>query len=293
MYFLYARHIFERLKIKEPMKTLLYNYQFFDKKQFEKIFGNKKIKNQYGGGDKNTILTYKDNKFIFSRVDDDGYLYYTLYQEDNDDNQMCIMIMIEKDEKNCSIHSLSYDDKCFSGKSIEDNNKWSGSDLLKIAFMLINKIKIKYKLKSITLTDNSQKFCKNGKYIDFGLMLILISGDTWYGKYGFYPKDKNLRKTYENNKNIIKTTKLQDVPYFRNMLEITVKKYYKNNKEIQDQIIKTHDEHYEVNTRLKSFLSYLLEYFDITCEMFYDFYLVLSSKLGITRMYGVNFIKYI
>jgi hypothetical protein len=291
-YFSYAKHIFERLQIKNPMKTLIYNYPFFDKDKFNKMFHNKKITNQYGGGDKNTYITYKNIKYKFTRVDDgDGYLYYALYQSERETNPMCIMIIIEKEINNCAINEISYDDKCFVEKNPEDGKKWSGSDLLKIAFKLIDKIKDKYNLKTVTLTDNSQKTCKNGKNIDLGLMLTLISGDTWYGRYGFLPKDKNLKKEYDSNKKIIKNTKLSDVPYFREMMNNALKKYYKNNKKLEEEIMRTYDEYCKHNKRLKSFLSFLLEYYDATCEMFYDFYISLARKLGIFPMKGVSFIK--
>lgn len=287
--FTYAKHIFERLKIKDPIKTIIYNYPSFDKELFKKVFNNKKIINQYGGGDKDTYITYKNEKFLFSRVDDDGYLFYALYEVGG--NRECIMIVVEKDINNCSIAGLLYDDKCFADKKIEKGEKWSGSDLLKIAFKLIEKIKDRYKIKTITLTDNAQKFCRKGKQIDLGLMLTLISGDTWYGKYGFRPKDKNLHKAYEKNKEIMKNTKTSDVPYFKEMLEKSLKKYYKNDKKLQEEILGKYNEYCDENKKLKNFLSLLLNYYDATCEMFYEFYIDLASKLGITKMKGENFIR--
>ena len=254
-----------------------------------KIFHNKTIKNQYGGGDKNTYITYKNEKFNFSRVNDDGFLFYALYQIGS--NRECIMIIIEKDINNCSINTLSYDDNCFPEKKEKNGIKWSGSDLLKIAFKLIEKIKDKYKLKTITLTDNSQKICSEGKSLDLGLMLTLISGDTWYGRYRFRPKDKNLQKAYKKNKEIMENTKIQDVLYFKDMLQKSLKKYYKNNKKIQEEIINKYNEYFIQNNTLKSFLSLLLTYYDATCEMFYDFYINLASKLGLVQMFGKSFIK--
>jgi hypothetical protein len=116
---------------------------------------------------------------------------------------------------------LSYDDKCFADK----NGKWSGSDLLQIAFQIIDKIKDMYNIKTITLMDNSQKFCKEGKNIDLGLMLTLLTGDTWYGKYGFRPKEKLLADHYEKNKKIMKNKKLADIPYFKNY-DTSCEKFY-------------------------------------------------------------------
>ena len=83
------------------------------------------------------------------------------------------MIIVEKDINNCSIAGLSYYDNCFTDKKKGNESKWSGSDLLKIAFKLIEKIKDRYKIKTVTLTDNEQKFCRKGKQIDLLLTLNL------------------------------------------------------------------------------------------------------------------------
>lgn len=294
-YFAYAKHIFERLKIKNPFRTLIYNFPFFDKEKFNKMFHNKNIKNQNGGArDKSTFVVYKGEKYLFTRVEeDDGYMYYALHQNQNELEQMCIMITVERELNNCDIHTLSYDKNCFAEKTIDKNKEWAGSDLLKISLLLINKIKDKYKIKTITLTDNAQKFCRERKNIDLGLMLTLISGDTWYGKYGFRPKNKILQKEYDKNKKIIKNTRMLDAPYFKSMLEDALKKYYKKNNKMQEEIMETYDEYCKHNKRLKNFLSFLLEYYDITCELFHEFYLELSIKLDIYPLYGKSFIKYL
>lgn len=302
-YFTYAKHIFERLGFRNPMKLLGDNYPWFDKEKFNKMFHGKIIKNQYGGGDKKAYIIYKNKKFNFSRVEDkDGYLYYAIYQEQDESNEMCIMITIEKEIKSCDIHTLSYDEKCFSNKKDKINEKdkknkdvvkWSGRDLLQIAFKIIDEVKDNYDVKTITLTDNSQKFCRMGKSLDLGLMLILLTGDTWYGKHGFRPKDKIDRKIYDRNKEIIKKTKLKDVKYLKSMLKESLDKYYAKNKDFQEEIIKTYDEYCKLNKRLKSFLSFLFEYYNITCEMFYDFYKDLAYKIGVVSLYGKSFVKYI
>ena len=51
---------------------------------------------------------------------------------------------------------------------------------------MLKKYKNKLGINMIILTDNSIKIC-NKKNIILSKMLILLTGDTWYGKYGFKP----------------------------------------------------------------------------------------------------------
>ena len=71
--------------------------------------------------------------------------------------------------------------------------------------------KDRFNIDKIILTDNSIKKCGN-KNIILSTMLILLTGNTWYGKYGFRPydniKDKLNRRMnikYEHNQNIMET----------------------------------------------------------------------------------------
>ena len=42
-------------------------------------------------------------------------------------------------------------------------------------------------------------------------MITLLTGDTWYGKYGFLPIDEALIPYYENNKKIMNTITINDI----------------------------------------------------------------------------------
>jgi hypothetical protein len=290
-----AKYIFDKLKIKNPLETVFYNMNNFDEKLFHKIFSGEM--KQDGGGniggnyDEDIYIEYKKEKYLFSRFKEDDYIFYALHQNEDIGEPMCIMIIIEKDEKNCSIQTISYNDKCFAKKNIFKLEKTKGGDLLKLALKLIDMIKNKYKIKTITLTDNAQKKCGDKKKINLSMMMTLMTGDTWYGKYGFIPKEKKMIERYEKNKDIINNTRIESVLFFKEMMDNAVNKYYKDNKKMIKAVMNTLEEYYIHNKKLSSFLQYLLGYYDVTCEMFYEFYEDLYQQLGLYNFYAKNFIK--
>lgn len=293
-YFDRGKYIFSQLKIKDPLSTIIHNYNGYTMTtDYNKYFAGK-ISNQKAGGKiKDDIyLTYKNKKYLFAKTHDGDFLYYALHENENEDEPICIMIIVEKDINNCSIQTLSYNEKCFNTKD-QLQFKSTGSDLLKIALKFIDKIKDKYNIKTITLTDNSKKYCTTKKQIRLGLMLTLLTGDTWYGKYGFRPKEKTMQKAYEKNKKIIEELRLPKIPFFKNMIEKILKTYYGKEKDVYDPIIETLEEYYSANKRLFKFLSYFLAHYEHLCETFFDFYEELARKIGITDFYGVDFIKYL
>ncbi len=75
---------------------------------------------------------------------------------------------------------------------------------------MLKKFKDKLNINKISLTDNSIKKYNN-KNIKLSTMLTLLTGDTWYGKYGFRPIEEYLIKKYENNKKIMNTITLKDI----------------------------------------------------------------------------------
>jgi hypothetical protein len=93
----------------------------------------------------------------------------------------------------------------------QKNNELNGTDLLLIIIKFIESKKEKFQIKYITLVDTSIKYC-NGINISLGDFKILISGDTWYGSYGFEPATNETGKfkisdfekeNYINNKKIL------------------------------------------------------------------------------------------
>jgi hypothetical protein len=95
-------------------------------------------------------------------------------------------------------------------------------------------------------------------------MLILLNGDTWYGKYNFIPTNKKLIDLYENNKKIINNIKLKDIDLIKYLkLGKLDKTIIKKTKEF----ISTHQE-----LLLKDYLTKFLKEYDKTCSYFYNFY---------------------
>lgn len=88
---------------------------------------------------------------------------------------------------------------------------------MKLSLKLIDKIKDKYKLKYISLLDHSTKICHNigGNRILLPMMMTLLYGETWYGKFDFRPYNEHdikrtnfLYKKYLENKYMMENSKM-------------------------------------------------------------------------------------
>ena len=132
----------------------------------------------------------------------------------------------------------------------------------------------------IILTDNSIKKC-NKVDIKLPIMMTLLTGDTWYGKYGFRPIkimgnaygfDEFEGKKYEQNKKIMNNIKISDINLIK-YIKITNNPHIINATE---QIIKK-----SPNMLLKNFLANFLKSYDKTCEYFFMFYEELYSKIRV------------
>ena len=236
---------------------------------------------QIGGGKKLTV-NYKSYEYIFneSKIADNHFI---LYSNNNDE---CIYIIISQDDKMAEIHGLGNYKSC-----LYETNQNIGSTLFKITLKLLTKYKDKFNINMIILTDNSIKKCN--KYdIKMALMLTLLTGDTWYGKYGFRPiKSTNNNyifddfeyKKYEQNKRIMNSIKISNVNLIK-FINIT------NNQHLIDATKKIIN--ITPNMLLKDFLSNLLKNYDITCENFAMFYESLYNKISIydpyRKFYGLK-----
>lgn len=288
----YGYEIFRRLKILEPKKSYILNKSPYNIQLYDKLFHSNRI---VGGGneknDKTINITYKNDKYYFVILDemsDPDYIYYAMHERKEKAGQ-CIVIVLEKEEKNCAISSVSYYKKCFT------HINGSGSDLMKISLLFIEKLKKKHDIKTITLLDNSQKICKNGDNIQLWLMMTLLTGDTWYGRYGFLPakKDKyelhepKLNK-YKSNKKIINNIRMKDIPDLKNMLIDALK-----NDKRKDNIMNVYDECYNDNYKLMVFMSILLDSYDKNCDVFEKIYKKLAYKIGIEELSNTRYIKFL
>jgi hypothetical protein len=233
-----------------------------------------------GGG--NRVFTIKYNnveyKFEESPIDDN---YFVLWSREENPFE-CVSILISKKDYNAEIHGIGNYEKC-----IADTNTKVGSTLLKITLKMLKKYKDKFKIKTITLTDNSLKDCKNiNKRIILSKMLILLTGETWYGRYGFRPfnyenkLDKILNENYETNIKIMNEITIS---------KANILKYIKltNKKNIIDDVVKLIKSH--PNLLLKDFIKNFINKYDKFCKYFYLFYEELYKHIGLTNLHKQHF----
>ncbi len=236
---------------------------------------------------KTEIVKYKNVSYTFKIYHDDELAYYYLFRTNNENkNEACIHIIIDKNRNKCVIHNILYHPTCFP--ATEKNDK-KGSTIIKLALILLDKIKAHYKLRYVQLTDNSVKICKNKHKITLSTMMTLITGTTWYGKYGFIPKNKDDMKHFEENKKIMNNTYLKNIPELEKYI---IYGHKKTKSELSlDKILNTYRYALENNYKLKDFLSKFLSNYDSTCDIFYYFYDELFRELKLYEMRGKVFIK--
>jgi hypothetical protein len=223
---------------------------------------HKFMKNQTGGSGKKLKIRYNDNKYVYEEIMDDNH--YILYSHDDFD---CVTVIIEKEDRQAEIHGISNYKSC-----IKEINNNVGSTLLKITIKMLQKYKDKLDINKIIITDNSIKKCNN-KNIKLSVMLTLLTGDTWYGKYGFLPIDETLIPYYENNKKIMDTITLNDIDLIK----------YLKMSNLDEAIIESSKKFIKEHSSLlvKDYLSKFLKEYDKTCNYFYEFYFRLFNDLGL------------
>jgi hypothetical protein len=244
--------------------------------QFNYLFNN--YINQVGGDKPKTLLvTYNDliYKFEKSFIDDNHYILYST------DELECVSILIDSDNKIAEIHGIGNYKTCVITTL---SNTHIGSTMLKIALKMLKKYKNILEINKIMLTDNSIKYCDNIR-IELPMMLILLSGETWYGKYGFRPFNNNINKIYNEdyNKNIEIMNKIT-------IYEADILKYIMltNKKSLIKDVKKLLTEN--PNYLLKDFIKSFLTDYDKTCKYFNLFYNDLFKDIGLTNFRGLTFI---
>lgn len=235
-----------------------------------------KICNQIGGGKKLTI-EYNNEKYKFeeSPINDN---YYVLYSLDKSELE-CVSVVIDREGKQAEIHGISNYPSC-----LKDTNTKVGSLLLKITLKMLEKYKERFNIKHIILTDNSLKKCGDN-YIKLSMMVILLTGHTWYGSYNFRPYsiktnklklDEFLNTKYENNIEIMNTITISDT---------NILKYIKltNKKSIIRDVEKLLEKN--PNYLLKDFIKSFIHNYDKTCKYFNIFYEELFDDIGLYNFY--------
>lgn len=160
----------------------------------------------------------------------------------------CIVIAIDEKLHLASIDNISSDtsNQCIE---LEDFNlKNPGNFYLKMAIKMLIKYKDKFKINKISLQDNAQIICNQKRY-NLSQFLLLTRGETFYGRYGFEPKDIQI-KTGENNiREIIKKLKIKDINWLKviNQMKDRNEKEYKKYEKEYINLIKYFDNNKDEN----------------------------------------------
>jgi hypothetical protein len=243
-------------------------------KFYNKIYQN--------GGSNEMKINYNNEIFTFYEFEEN---YWAL--RDINDND-CVTIGIDPIEKEAFINNINADTvKC--GNTILTNQ---GSHLFKITLNFLIDNKDKFGINKIKLTDNAVKNCPNSKRINLGFFLTLLTGETWYGKYGFRPIDSDYKKHYRYNREIMNTVTINDI----NMNEII--EMLLNKKEIKEKqytyYIKIYNKYKKQNILVKDFLTKIFkkDIYDKMCNIFNYLHQVISQKLNLQINYLITGVVY-
>lgn len=301
-------NIFEQINLFVP-ESIIIDIITDDRNYFYNIF--KHTMNMYGGGNNETIkFIYNGIDFYFDKYNDKYSIHYSIYRHDDIKQQenTCIYIMVNKQEKNAYIGEISYDQKCFNTSqekqmkkfqkgNNEEEYEFTGSLLLKVGLKFIDTIKDHYDLQFIQLKDNSRKLCgKINEYIDIDSLSMLTNGDTWYGKYGFVPYDKDKKQTdifnykkYKYNQNIVNTKILKDTNIIETIEYIMTK--LEMNKKIINEIQKSAEKY--MNMPIKHFLNWFLKKKreKVSCYIFFLAYKQIMYDLQMHNLHNIVYWK--
>jgi hypothetical protein len=224
---------------------------------------------------------YNDIEYIFfkSEIDEGHYVLYST------DEYECVSILIDRKNKLAEIHGIGNYKTCVI---TTDSNTSVGTILLNITIKILKKYKDKLGINKIILTDNSIKNFTNNINIELSTMLILIYGETWYGKYGFRPYDMLLSKLDEINNN--KYNKNIQIMKNITITDANILKYIKltNKKSIIEDVeylLKKYP-----NYLLSDFIKSFLKKYDKSCKYFNLFYKQLFDSIKLTSFYKGLFV---
>jgi hypothetical protein len=150
----------------------------------------------------------------------------------------CVILQIDTNTNICHLTDLVKQRGCLLkkiGDKFEDDFDKIGDFIINIIIKICNHLNIQ----QIQLLDDSYINCKNNKdYFRINLIKsrMMIDGDTWYGKFGFYPLDEEDKTKYENNKKKYLGVLTKNI-FIKNILYKTpeIAKYNKSFNEIIDK----------------------------------------------------------
>jgi len=259
---------------KETLKILYRNSKILKNISLKTLFNIK------GGGNRKLKVEYNNHTYIFeeNEINDN---YFTLSSMEGEGLD-CVIILISSKDNIAEIHSITNNKTCMA-----NTNENIGSHLFKLTLKMIIKYSSKLNIKKICLGDMSIKKC-GSYYIKLSKMLILLTGHTWYGKYGFRPRDDNTNNIDKHeNKKYEKNVKIMDSLTISNINLVKYIKMTKNHNFIEKTKATIMN---KPNMLLKNFLKKFLKDYDKFCEYFNMFYEDLYDDIGLTNFQGASFV---
>ena len=196
-----------KIPILRIIEYLVHNDEIYYSKKFNRKPLLKYQKDILTGGSNIYIYNYKNEDFTFVYTDDDLFIL------GNENNDECITLAIDKEKTVININNITADQniKCFFKQVTEKKGTFLLELAIKFAISLSKKIP---SLKKISLTDNSMLYCDDIiKSVPFSDIRQIISGDTFYGKFGFIPINKQDIDSYNKNKKVLTKLIIGDINF--------------------------------------------------------------------------------
>jgi len=275
----------------EAMDLISKNEYFYNIAHYKKVVN----KNQFGGNPKKKIIKFNKKKYTFYKTIDDDRIIYTLNSQ-NKDIHDCIIIYIDKEYNTAYIETIGNNKGCVIISIVE---KGGGNKLVRMALKLIKKIKNKYNIKYIYLTDNANKTFFDDKNVGYNIKLSNLTffsrGSTYYEKHGFVPIDvdingkvriskSSINEYYEEKNILLKPLSELKIDFNKIIKNINVK-----HNELIDNIIKNKNNKKLKNVSINTFLKYYInkkEYIPIIDILLKN--IIRKNKIMIPKMWGMS-----
>jgi hypothetical protein len=198
----------------------------------------------------------------------------------------CVILQMELSEKKAHLTELLKQEGCMMRQKSNKTNKYENipKETGELLVEIVIKICRKYKIDELTLTDNSYILCENNPNSRINLLYskMILDGDTWYGKFGFEPKEDCDKKTYLSNKENFNKVLTSSIKKEKFICEIIDRE--KNNLNIKKIFSQ-----YEImkNEKLNVFMKWIsINY----CEIYSEIYEYIYRKAGYKKYTSLEFV---
>ena len=192
------------------------------------------------------------------------------------------MIIIDKVENIAYIEGVANNKYNNYFSTPELNN---GKDIMIITIKMLQKYKDKLNIKTINLKDNSFIQCDDMRQVSLADLSFLQYNDTFYGRFGFIPIEKNKYKMYVKNQSILEETLVKSIDLVRIINEYT----HKIDTIFKTKIIHNYNKYRDYNL-IQWFHKFSRKYMKNDCKFFNYLISIIFIELKLTTMQGVSFI---